>query len=223
MPTLTDVLAFLSAVPTTTALIILALAASVMVAVRDWRLSIFALALHYVLASLFLTRIIRSDIAMIKMLVGATICVTLYITARRASEGTVVAPASTEALPGRWLTGRLRFESGWPFRALVALLGLVVATSAATRLGLPSTLPEIVLACYILFIQGLLALGLTDEPLKGGLGVLTVIIGFDLFYSGVEQSLIVVGLLGLVNFSIALAVAYLTTLQAGVPTTQVSQ
>ncbi len=46
MPTLTDVLAFLSVMPTTTALIILALAASVMVAVRDWRLSIFALALH---------------------------------------------------------------------------------------------------------------------------------------------------------------------------------
>jgi hypothetical protein len=50
-----------------------------------------------------------------------------------------------------------------------------------------------------------------------------VIIGFDLFYSGVEQSLIVVGLLGLVNFSIALAVAYLTTLQASVPTTEVPQ
>lgn len=223
MPTLTDVLAFLSVVPTTTALIILALAASVMVAVRDWRLSIFALALHYVLASLFLIRIIRLDIAMIKMLVGATICVALYITARRAGEGGGVALVLAESPRGNGLIGRLRFESGWPFRALVALLGLVVATSAAARVGLPSTLPEIVLACFILSIQGLLALSLADEPLKGGLGVLTVLIGFDLFYSGVVQSLIVVGLWGLVNFSIALAVAYLTTLHASVSTMQVSQ
>jgi uncharacterized MnhB-related membrane protein len=216
MPTLADVLAFLSAVPTTTALLILAVAACAMVITRDWRLSIFALTLHYVLASLLLTRIIRSDIAMVKMLVGATICVTLYITARRTSEGS---PASPDSQPSSRLS--LYLESGWPFRLLVAILGLALAGSAATRLGLPSAPPEIALACFVLFTQGLLTLSLADEPLKGGLGLLTIIIGFDLFYSGVEQSLIVVGLLGLVNFSIALAVAYLTTLHASVPIAKV--
>jgi hypothetical protein len=120
-------------------------------------------------------------------------------------------PAPLQELPPR---APLGLESGWPFRALAALLGLAVAWTAANRFALPSTPPEMIRACFILFTQGLLTLGLTDRPLKGGLGILTVIIGFDLFYSGIEQSLIVVGLLGLLNFAIALSIAYLTTLQA---------
>lgn len=212
MPTLSEIVDLLAAVPTTTALITLAIAACMLVTTRDWRLSIFALTAHYVLAGIFLTRVIRSDIAMVKTLVGAMVCVTLYITARRVSE--VAAPPTPAS--GKAPSSPLRLQSGWPFRLLVAMMGLAVAGTAATQLTLPSTPHEVSLACLILSIQGLLALSLADEPLKGGLGILTVIIGFDLFYSGVEQSLTVVGLLGLVNFSITLAIAYLTTLHASV-------
>lgn len=213
MPTLSEIIDLLSAVPTTTALIALAVAAGLLVTTRDWRLVIVALTAHYVLAGIFLTRIIRSDIAMVKTLVGAMVCITLYITARRVSDA-----AQTLAVEGEKATIKLallRLDSGWPFRLLVAVMGLAVAGTAATQLTLPSTPHEVILACLILLTQGLLALSLADEPLKGGAGVLTVIIGFDLFYSGVEQSLTIVGLLGLVNFSIALAMAYLTTLHAG--------
>lgn len=222
MPTLDEILAFLSVVPTTSALIILTFAACVLVTTRDWRLSIFALVLHYALAGLFLARIIRSDIAMVKTLVGMMVCLTLYITARRASEGQAGQPELSaepdNEAPTRSLALKLHWglESGWLFRLLVAIMGLVVATTVQARFALPSAPSEVVLACYILFSQGLLALSLADEPLKGGLGILTVLISFDLFYSSIEQSLTVVGLLGLVNFSIALAIAYLTTLQAGV-------
>jgi hypothetical protein len=59
--------------------------------------------------------------------------------------------------------------------------------------------------------MGVFAIALADEPFKGGLGLLTVIAGFELFYSSIEQSLAVVGLLGVVNFMIALAISYLTT------------
>lgn len=223
MPTLADILAFLSAVPTTTALIALVAATCALVAVRDWRLSVFALIVHYMVAGLLLTRVIRADIAMLKMLVGMMVCMTLYVTARRVSESQP-APATPngedspyEEIPH----SRLRLESGWLFRLLIALLGLAVASTIAARLVLPSAPREIILACSILFTQGLLALSVTDDPLKAGLGILTVIIGFDLFYSTIEQSLIVVGLLGLVNFSIALAIAYLTTLQASASSPEV--
>jgi len=66
-------------------------------------------------------------------------------------------------------------------------------------------------------MMGMFNIALADEPLKGGMGLLTVITGFELYYSGVEQSLIVVGLLGVVNFMIALAMSYLTTAQATPP------
>ncbi len=222
MLTLDGILDFLSTVPTTTALAVLAIAACSLVAAQDWRLSIFAVILHYALAGLFLTRIIREDIALVKTLVGAMVCITLYITARRASEAKPLSPSPPGADPSDLpadsaAISRLRLESGWPFRLLVAILGLAVAFTASSRIVLPSTPPEVILACSILFAQGLLALCLTSEPLQGGLGILTVIIGFDLFYSGIQQSLVIVGLLGLVNFAIALSIAYLTTLQASVP------
>lgn len=213
MPTLSEIVDFLSAVPTTTSLLALAVAACLLVTTRDWRLSILALTAHYVLAGIFLTRVIRPDIAMVKTLVGAMVCVTLYITARRVSEAAQALTVEGEKTTVK--SALLHLDSGWPFRLLVAVMGLAVAGTAATRLALPFAPHEVILACLILFAQGLLALSLADEPLKGGLGILTVIIGFDLFYSSVEQSLTVVGLLGLVNFSIALAIAYLTTLHAG--------
>ena len=56
--------------------------------------------------------------------------------------------------------------------------------------------------------MGVFAIALADEPFKGGLGLLTLITGFELFYSSIEQSLAVVGFLGVVNFMIALAISY---------------
>ncbi len=221
MPTLEEIRAFLSAVPTTTALIILAGAACAMVMSRDWRLSISTLIAHYLLGGLLMTRVIRLDIAMVKTVVGMMVCLTLYITARRAEiRPAVVSPdeASPPSPRPRWLAW-LPLDSGWLFRLLVAILGLATAATLVDHLALwtMSTAPrEVFLACIILFTEGLLALCLAEEPLKGGLGLLTLLIGFDLFYIMIVQSLIVVGLMGLVNFSIALAIAYLTTLHAGV-------
>ncbi|MBC8248814.1 MAG: hypothetical protein H8E90_03965, partial [Anaerolineales bacterium] len=48
------------------------------------------------------------------------------------------------------------------------------------------------------------------ERLKAGMGLLTLVTGFELFYSALEHSLSVVGFLGIANFLIALAIAYLT-------------
>jgi hypothetical protein len=42
------------------------------------------------------------------------------------------------------------------------------------------------------------------------MGLLTLITGFELFYSALERSLSVAGFLGIANFLIALAIAYLT-------------
>jgi hypothetical protein len=61
---------------------------------------------------------------------------------------------------------------------------------------------------------GLFAIALAREPLKSGIGLLTAMTGFEMFYSSVEQSLVVVGFLGLVNLGIALGISYLTTSQA---------
>jgi hypothetical protein len=103
---------------------------------------------------------------------------------------------------------------GVPFRILAALMALALAYTAALRMPLPNVPLEVTFGAFTLWMMGVFGIALAREPLKGGIGLLTVITGFEMFYSSVEQSLAVVGFLGLVNFMIALGIAYLTTSQA---------
>jgi len=212
MPTLADILARLAAVPTTAALLGLAATAGFLIIVADWRGSVLALAAQYLLAGLLLTRVIRPEIAMIKTLIGAMICLVLYITARRV--GWVYSFLEVGERPSRFL---LVLASGAPFRIMAALMALSLAYTAALRAPLSNVPIEVTFGVFTLGMMGMFNIALSDEPLKGGMGLLTVITGFELYYSSVEQSLIVVGLLGVVNFMIALAMSYLTTAQATPP------
>lgn len=209
MPTLNEILARLAAVPTTVALLGLAATACFLIIVSDWRGSVFALAVQYLLAGLLLARVIRPEIAIIKALIGVMICVVFYITARRAGLGRW--PLADEERPNRLI---LALMLGVPFRIMAALMALALAYTAALRITLSNVPIEIGFAVSTLGLLGMFNIALADEPLKSGMGLLTVITGFEMFYSSVEQSLTVVGLLGVVNFMVALAVSYLTTAQA---------
>ncbi len=210
MPTLTEILARLAVVPTTVALLGLAATAGLIVAITDWRACVFALMAQYLLAGLLLTRVIRPEIAAIKTLIGAMICVVLYITARRAGWGRLPLEEGEER-PGRF---QLALMLGVPFRVMTALMGVALAFSAALKLSLPNAPLEVSFGVFTLGLMGVFAIALADEPFKGGLGLLTLITGFELFYSSIEQSLAVVGFLGVVNFMIALAISYLTTVHS---------
>lgn len=207
MPTLPDVLAKLSFLTTTPAVIGLIVTASLIVIISDWRFSLGALSVQYVLVGLLLSRLIQPQVAVIKVLIGALVCVILYLTARLVSE-------SSEAPPlGRENT----VETSLPdlaFRLLAALFVGLAAYSLSKRYPLPVVPLDVSLACYWLVSQGLLVLVLTEEPLKAGMGLLTLITGFELFFSVLERSLSVVGFLGIANFLIALAVAYLSASSA---------
>ncbi len=49
------------------------------------------------------------------------------------------------------------------------------------------------------------------------MGLLSLLAGFEMFYTSVEPTLTIVGLLGLTNLIIGLAIAYLTTAWATHP------
>ena len=109
------------------------------------------------------------------------------------------------------------FPVGLPFRLLAVVLTGLVASSVLNSYPLPEMPRDISFACYWLALIGLLAMILTAEPLKAGLGLLTFMAGFELFYAALESSLSVadllraVGLLGIVNLFMALAIAYLAS------------
>jgi hypothetical protein len=209
MPTLAEILERLSFISIPTAALGVLVTAEILLVIQDWRLSLLALAAQYVFVGLLLTQVLVPELAALKALIGLIICPVLYVTAVRVRWGR---PSAAANGPPAW-----RLSTSEPFRLVAALMGALVAYNLATRPGLmlPQVEdPAINLACYGLMSLGLLALGLTEEPLKAGMGLLTFLSGFELFYAGLEQSLLVIGFLGLVNLLIALGVAYLASVRA---------
>lgn len=220
MPTLPEIAERLSFFVTTSATITVVFTAGVIVVIKDWRLSLLAMAVQYVIVGLLLMSEIRMELAMIKTLVGTLLCVILFVTARHVGWGRP-APAPSEEEENVSLaeppTSRWLLPTELPFRFLAALLVMVVAYGFASKFPLPEVNEAISLAAYSMAALGILAMGLTDEPLKAGLGLLTFVAAFELYYTVLEPSLILVGFLGLSNFLIALAIAYLTVARAAVP------
>jgi len=220
MPTLPEIAERLSVFVTTSATVSVMFTAGVIVVIKDWRASLLAMVIQYVIVGLLLMSEIRMELALIKTLVGALICVILYMTARHVDWGRPPQPppqGEEEAEQAELPASQWILPTEFPFRFLAALLVMVAAYGGASTHPLPDVGQAISLAAYTLGALGLLAMGLTDEPLKAGLGLLTFVSAFELFYTVLEPSLIVVGFLGLSNFLIALAIAYLTVARATPP------
>jgi lysylphosphatidylglycerol synthetase-like protein (DUF2156 family) len=214
MPTLLDLVrsvSFLAAMPAVAGLLI---TAGILVVARDWRLNVIALTVQYFFVVLLLTRQIQLEVAAVKGLVGWLICMVFYLTERRADA--LERPAEiAEPVPAqRWQ--RWMMSARASFHLLAVILVAVAAYTAALRIPLPETeVPrDITLACYLLAGLGILLIGISEAPMQMGMGLLTFLSGFDLFYVALEPSLAVAGLLGGVSFLIALAAAYLRTVQA---------
>jgi len=212
MPTLLDLLervSFLAAMPAVAGIFI---TAGILVVSRDWRLNSLALTVQYFFVVLLLSRLIRLEVAAVKGLVGWLICMVFYLTERRASTLKQPPPAEESALVSqRWRRWIISAQAS--FHLLAGILISVAAYTAALRIPLPQVPGDITLACYLLAGLGLLLVGLSDDPMQVGLGLLTFLSGFELFYIALEPSLAIAGLLGAVSFLVALAAAYLRTAQ----------
>jgi len=211
MPTLIDLLtrlSFLAAMPAVAGILI---TAGLLVVSRGWRLNVIALTLQYFFVVLLLTRLIQPEVAIVKGLIGWMICIVFYLTERRAS-----ALGQSSAVEGTGPSQRWRrwiMSARASFCLLAGILVLVAAYTAALRIPLPEVSTDVTLACYLLAGLGLLLVGLSEAPMQVGLGLLTFLSGFDLFYAALEPSLAVAGLLGAVSFLIALATAQLRVAQ----------
>jgi hypothetical protein len=231
-----DVLKTLSSIPGLAVLIGLIVAAALLVVLVNWRLLILALGVQYLLVGLMLTRVVPLELAAVKALVGVMICPVLFITARRVRWGQIDQDeAEADQLPSdplapdrpapkpvrRSLIGWL-ISLGLPLRLMAALLTAVLAVSLALRNPLSVTgdalvSRDITIGTFSLLLLGLLNILLNENPLKVGIGLLSLLAGFEMFYTSVEPTLTIVGLLGMTNLIIGLAISYLTTAWATHP------
>lgn len=195
MPSLYEILNQLQFITRELAVLGLFVTGGLIVLVRDWRVSLLALLGQYLLAGLILSRLVLPEVALIKVLIGALICPMLYLAARVSRNQLAV-------------SGDL-FPAGRGFRLLAVTLMALLAVTFSRTYPMPAIPPDVGLGSYWLILIGLLILMLTEEPIKAGQGLLTMIVGFQLVYTSVERSLAMVWLWAVVDLLLTLAIAYL--------------
>jgi hypothetical protein len=196
---------------TSPALIGLTLAAGLLVVVTDWRLSLAALLIVYAGVAVLVAPLVLADVVLVKMLVGLLVVGILTLTGYQLGFGRQrpTGQATEVVRPSLFQT-----PTNLPFRLTSAIMAATVASYLAAQAeyvlpGLDSA-PAANSGAYFLLAFGLLNLGLTEEPMNAGIGLLVVLLGFELFYAAVEPSLAIMALLAGIEFSIALAVSYLS-------------
>lgn len=164
---------------------------------RDWRWMIAALSVQYVGVFGMIVYVWPLEIAVVKLVAGWM-------------SGAILGMAISNA-PDSWQYEEQSVPSSRVFRVLAAGLVILAIASLAAPLqtGLPRVSLGLVLGSLLLMGLGLLHLGLTSQPLRSVVGLLTALSGFEILYAAVETSTLVAGLLAGVNIGLALAGAYL--------------
>jgi hypothetical protein len=200
----------------TPALVNLLVAAAGLVLFTNWRVRLLALAIQYLAAAILVTQAVMLEVAFAKLIVGALVVAILVITAAQFNfDRAPAVSAGTGDAPPR----RFEVPTALPFRLMATVMFVIAAVYLASQ---PNTVlpglqvaPALNIASYLLMALGLLNLGLSEEPMRAGTGLLTLMTGFELFYAVVEPSLAVIALLAATQFGVALAISYLIVLQFG--------
>jgi hypothetical protein len=165
---------------------------------NDRRLSLGLLLVQYGGVTLLAAQFIPLTIVAVKFAGGLIACSILGVTLARL-------PTTPELrASGIIPAGRL-------FR-LISVLFVGVAGWGLSRdrwMGTLTLEPNAALGSALLMTLGLLCLGTSDSPFRVGLGILTVLSGFEIAYASVEPSLAVLALLAMVHIGISLIVSYL--------------
>lgn len=169
---------------------------------RDWRWSLGILAIQYLGVFWLVQLHWPAAMAAAKLVTGWMVSAVLGIT--------------YVGLPKRDTSAERSWPEGSPFRLFAtALVALAIATATPR---VPVMLPGVGLAetagSLLLIGMGLLHLGITAQPLRVILGLLTVLAGFEILYAAVEGSVLVAAMLAAVNLGLALIGSYLLTAAA---------
>ena len=211
IPTLKDLLQQLNWLPLEAGVLAFFITGSALVLIRDWRVSVGALALQYLALGFALSRLVRPEVAFAKVLVGLFISLMLYLSARQS--GWRRQPGGLRTLLGQRSVAGEAFPPGRAFR-LMALLLVAVSAISMSQTYLIAPLPAAAsIAVYWLIMIGLLILVLSENPLKAGQGLFTALAGFELWFTTTEGSLLVMGLLGGVGLLLALTTGYLAAIR----------
>lgn len=199
----------------------LVLTAILLTLTTGWRASFAALGAQYLFAAALLAQVVIWQIAATLGAVGVLVVLILVFAGRQVNFAR--AASAVPAQPAGYFRQRfaalrrIEFQTNLPFRVVAVMLALVATWYGVTeaQLVVPGLPVTVNLAGDVLIALGLLNLGLTEEPMNAGMGLLMMLTGVTLLYAPVEPARTVVVLLAGLNLGVALAVSYLAYLRYG--------
>jgi energy-converting hydrogenase Eha subunit C len=166
---------------------------------REWRNLLIFLSVQYAGMFILVVQHWPLSMATIKVIAGWMCAAILSMTL-----------ANIKQIPSQNETSTT-LPFGRMFRLLAAVIVCALAISAAPSID--SMLADAGLAVsaggLVLIGMGLLHLGMTDDILRVTIGLLTVLCGFEILYSSVENSILVAAILVVINLGLALVGSYL--------------
>ena len=171
---------------------------------RDWRLELGLLGLQYVGVFWLTNQHWPISMAAIKLVTGWMAIATLGMTRLNLKE-----EDNSEKF----------WPQGWFFRLFAAgIVTIIVVTSAPRVEGIiPGIGLPVISGSLFLLGLGMLHLGMTAQPFRVILGLLTALSGFETLYAALESSVLVAAMLSVVNLGLALVGAYLLTARTPEP------
>lgn len=160
---------------------------------EKWRINVTAIAVQYLAVFWFVSQSWPIGLASIKLIAGWVAVAVL---------GDAVSGLGQQIAVNRGVSARI-------FRGLAAIFIILLAFSAAPGAGawIPVSTPALITS-LILIGMGILQLGMTTNPMRVILGLLTALSGFEILYAAVVSSVLVAGLLALVTLGLSLTGAY---------------
>jgi len=207
----------ISALAAPPAVVVLVMALGLVLVTRRWLFRLVGMALVYFFVGVLHTQVIRPEVVLVKLLIGVVVCLALGVTGQ-AVGGIEATKVNNSGKPEKGVRFRwrnlLRWREDVPLRTFALFAALLIAYAGSLRFPLPQVPFLVGLSCYLLAMVGLFLAGMAETPLGVGMGLLVFLNGFDLFFGALEPSLVVAGLLGLIQFLVTFAAAYLTLARA---------
>jgi hypothetical protein len=213
MISLSDLSRFFATLTAADVLIGVTVTGAILILISDWRLSLLAFAVQYLLITVLLSTLVQLEVATVRMIAGGLVALMLYISARRVRSRRIrqaLALGPKDRGPVGLPFDRDPFVIGLPFRFIAIVLVAVTVITVAAQLPFPNTPLLFWVVSLWLCSIGLLLIAITRDALKLGMGLLTFSAGFGILYLAIEPSLLFYGLLVILDLMLALSVAHLT-------------
>ncbi|MDK1028805.1 MAG: hypothetical protein QGM50_05420 [Anaerolineae bacterium] len=181
------------------AVVIVSITAFVLLLSRDWRIELGLLGIQYLSVFWLTSQHWPMSMAAIKLVTGWMAIATLGMTQLNVKETIVRGPQF--------------WPQGWLFRLFAAGIVIVIVIASTPRIDsiIPGIGLPVIAGSLILLGLGLLHLGITTQPFRVIIGLLTVLSGFETIYSALESSILVAAMLSIVNLGLAMVGAYILT------------